>query len=538
MPRTIPLYALASVLAATLALAAQQPLYDSFESGVPASWRPSRPGALSVSDRHAKAGRFSLQWDWRAGDSIAVRQTLGDIFRQGGYGGSYAKATFGVWLYLEQPAPGEITFEFREAAKPPASFRFPLNFTGWRRAHLRYTWQSQFQGKVSPRTDHIRLLAPKTGQGRVFIDLVVYNGLMDYREQYLPTSAEWKPPQPGPALFPLPDTITPQERDALRSIPAAFEPEPAGETDPAGFDKLRQQVEALAITRAEHGTRGYPVVHSARLDFYAGVPGVHPPDAVTGAMLDIATRWRRDTDPARRQQMEAWYILLADHLHDQGMAPGSGFAWNGYAGRPLAQATFLMRDVLARHNRLARAADYFDYCYGFSNIFDDTTIAPDMDHFRIGARFQLYGALMQPSEPLQVRALRAFTRRLSKDIVCQSRNGFKPDGSAFHHGMAYFGYAEGGLAVTASVAQALSPTPFRLTPDALARLKQAALAMRFYCNRLDLPLSLCGRHPFTNQRFRPQTLALLAQCGSPDGSQPLDPELAAAYLRLAPDQST
>ena len=88
-------------------------LPETFETGIPRHFTASRPAAVSVSDEHRKHGTRSLRWNWEAGDSLRVDHDLGDIRREGGYGGSYSKSTFGVWLYSPRSQPGEITFEFR-----------------------------------------------------------------------------------------------------------------------------------------------------------------------------------------------------------------------------------------------------------------------------------------------------------------------------------------------------------------------------------------------------------------------------------------
>ena len=66
------------------------------------------------------------------------------------------------------------------------------------------------------------------------------------------------------------------------------------------------------------------------------------------------------------------------------------------------------------------------------------------------------------------------------------------------------------------------------------------LAQRLYANRFDLPLSLKGRSPFWPGYglilpYGVKALDTLARLGSPDGKEPIDREVAAAYLRLAPE---
>jgi len=532
--------ALAAVATLSLLLAARVPAegeqsaYESFENGVPAHWRASRPDSLSVSPLHYKHGKHSLRWDWRPGDSLEARHGLGDIRRVGGYGGSYSKATFGVWLYCETPCPGKAVFQFRKGDKPTGWFEFPLNFTGWRRAHLKYSFRSEFKGRVAPDTDNILILSPDApGPGPLFIDLVVYNGLMDYRGQHVPRADARTPTAPDPTLFPRPEVVSDRQLAAVGRIGAWFQGQLAGKgaVAEATMKEVEAKVAALEIVRDEHGIRGAPVVKDAGFYNEFGL-GLNNPAACADLMLLVAKLHCRTDNAEQRGRLATWYVDMADDLHDQGMAAGAGFGWGGYGGRSLGDATFLMRDVLRERGRLQRAADYFDGNFGFSRIFDDSTINPSMDHFHINTRYQLYGTLMQVEPADQVRCLRALSRRLSKEILHEGPNGFKPDGSAYHHGFHYFAYAGYSTNSLANAIRALSGTPFAITPEAYERVKRVLLATRFYCNKLDLPLCLHGRHPFGNQRVYPSAILNLA-LSSEHG---LDPELAAAYLRFHPEK--
>ena len=119
------------------------------------------------------------------------------------------------------------------------------------------------------------------------------------------------------------------------------------------------------------------------------------------------------------------------------------------------------------------------------------------------------------------------------DILYEGRDGFRPDGSAFHHGMHYFAYADYSMSTLCALLSRLGGTPFQVAPEALARVKTVILNMRFYCNRADLPLPLCGRHPHS-QQINPVKLLRLAEAAADPPGRP-DPELAAAYLRFHPE---
>ena len=67
-------------------------------------------------------------------------------------------------------------FEFREGRQVTGSFRFPLEFTGWRQGRPVYPYFPS--GKPTSQVDNIRIAAPTTAaKGTVFLDLIKYNTL-------------------------------------------------------------------------------------------------------------------------------------------------------------------------------------------------------------------------------------------------------------------------------------------------------------------------------------------------------------------------
>jgi chondroitin-sulfate-ABC endolyase/exolyase len=152
------------------------------------------------------------------------------------------------------------------------------------------------------------------------------------------------------------------------------------------------------------------------------------------------------------------------------------------------------------------------------------------------------GLCFIPVEPAeQVRWLNAWKAMAERSIL-QPSSGFKIDGSAYHHHGHYHSYAQSAFANFPRVLQELRDTPWRLCPEAHERVRRAMLTQRLYAARYDLPLSLTGRSPFAASencgRLFPwgiQGLEVLALLGTPDGKEAVDREVAAAYLRLAPE---
>lgn len=517
----------------TCAAAFAESTFESFEKGLPVYAEASSPAGVGGSDKHYKLGQKSLEWNFKRGDKITFKHGIGNIYRTGGYSGTYSKASFGVWIYCEKAQEGALRFKFQSKGKTSAYFDFPLGFTGWRRATLRYTWRPRFKGKIRADTDQIVIEAPgNIKRGRCFIDLMVYNGIIDYRDQMVPGKIQWSPVRPDPEKYPLPKKISETEKSGIKKIGGIMEAECLYREKAKSINSLGKRFKKFNIVETEPGIKGQPLVGEPRskLSFYTegvGCKGLQTPKEISTLMKDIAVNYTL-AGPGK-EKLSKWYIQLARHLNDQGFTAGGNW-WNWYYGRDLAKATFLMRNVLRENNFLKEPADFFDYNYKTSVIFDLAAINPDMDIFHINTRNQLNSTLMQKTPPETVRALKAFSKYLSAEILFEGKNGLKIDGCAFHHGGHYYCYARYALNSLMVSVKALSGTPFAISKPAYKRLKKVLLSMRFYSGLKEPYLSLHGRHPFSPGSIQVNSFYNLA-VSSPDG---IDPELAAAYIRLAP----
>ena len=530
---------------------AQQAEVESFEDAVPAYFAATRAGSLSVSLRHSKQGKGSLRWEWSAGEDLVITHGIGDLSRRGGLGNSN-RASFAVWVYVEEPIPDALLFEFREGAEVTGFFRFPLAFTGWRQARPFY---ADFPGgKPTAKVDNIRIAAPsKVARGTVFLDLLKYNTLTYPGRAILPEKeARWQRPVPDERRFPKPEAITEAERAGIHGLLGADE---GTGVDEGRVNGLCAQVAALGIVRDEHGVRGGPGI-DRHLQYCCEFgelgakgqeywpdehgpnwpPGVQAPGAISSLAHQVATAYRASRDAEQRRRLAEAFLLIEAHLYDQGMQAAAGFHWNWWYGGSWADAVFLMRDVLQRAGHLARQRDYFLWNWGGGAVFAETDPLSHMDFYLLDVPRLLRACLMQVEPAEQVRWLRAFKVMLERSIL-QPTGALKIDGCTYHHGGHYFHYAFAAIPGLASTLLQLSDTPWRLSPDAQERVRRAALAQRLFCNQREVPLSLSGRVPFVrySMAILPQGLDSLARCGTPDGTQRIDPAVAAAYLRLDPE---
>ena len=188
--------------------------YESFEDGVPAYFKAARAGSLSASPWHSKHGKNSLRWEWSKGDDLVIRRGIGDVSRAGGF---LCRASFVLWIHLERPGPGALVFEFREGEKVTGSFRFPMNFTGWRQGRLFY---DEFPtGKPTSKVDNIRIAAPTdVAKGVVYLDSIGYNALTYPSSSIVPEKVILRRlPVPDERRFPKPSRVTEAELAGMRS---------------------------------------------------------------------------------------------------------------------------------------------------------------------------------------------------------------------------------------------------------------------------------------------------------------------------------
>jgi len=324
--------------------------------------------------------------------------------------------------------------------------------------------------------------------------------------------------------------------------------------DEAQVRGLCAEVAALGIVRDEHGLRGGPGVDrllqycceygelgATDQDYWCDEhgenwpPGVETPTRLSALGLHLAQAYRASRDAGQRKLLADAFLLLEDHLYDQGMQAGAGFDWNWWYGGSWADAVFLMRDVLAGAGRLARQCDYFLWNWGGEQILAAGDPRSDSDYFLLWVPLLMRACLLQPEPAEQVCLLRALKASLERSIL-QPAGALKIDGSAYHHGGHYFHYTFASMPGLAGTLLQLSGTPWRLSPEAHERVRRALLAQRIFCNQRNVPISLSGRMPFCSYSMSilPQGLDQIARCGSPDGKQAVDPVAAAAYLRLEP----
>lgn len=516
---------------------------ETFESGLPSYITATRQGSLSTSPLHYKQGSNSLRWDWLPGEEMIMRHGIGDITRVGGY---LSSASFVMWLYSETTNTGTLTFEFRAGTTVTASFVFPLGFTGWRQALLCF---DEFpSGTPTANVDNIRVVPSDGTGGSVFLDAVYFNTLSRAGFPVDPAVvASQLSVIPSYQEFPKPTSLTPAEEAGLVTLGAPAPPGVGSGIPESNVTALITQFDALGIVRDANGIRGPG--YNGRGNYQAapgefGESGIsHWPDELgpnaliatpTTAQtlaLDIGNAYRSSNDDDQRTRLAESFLLIADHLKDQEQS--------------LTSSSFTaMRDVLSESGRLDIHVEPIIRALPGGSSFFVTTNEPVISHMDFYETYipRLLDACFLQVDPLeQVRWLNCWKANLERSMV-QPTSAYKIDGSAYHHNGHYFSYAQGSFYnfITLWIPK-VSNTPWKISAEPLERLRRCVLAQKYYTNFRDTPLSLRGRSPFELGRIEDYgvgTLNTFARQGELDGSDSVDHEVGAMYLRFSPGSAS
>ncbi len=551
----------------------------SFEGAV-APAEGSRGAKLSLSDKHYKHGEKALCYAWRkSGTYLSIRQPIAYEHKKT-VNSDNSVYTFIFWMYLEQPLQGSVQplkdyncspqgsvqplqdsvrFEFRKAGKVCCWFNYGADFTGWRGAWVAFL--RDMQGTPEEGMDELRIYPPAGSKhGTMYLDHIILSSLQDIRHH----TADMQAPYINPRTenhwlvllrswrqdydLPLPETVSNREKRDVRTIqkrmdkhllPARSKAEP--------LSALRER---YAVYQLDKG-QGLPIFferygeayeHWDKTTSYTAKIGERGLSRANQLLYDLAVAYRY-ADGAERDTLGGMFLRLTRHLLDQGFQAGSAMGTLhhlGYSMRLFYPAMYLMREPLGEAGLLGEVQQAMEWFSGAGEIKQaPTVIGMDIDAFNTSLEGRLMSVLLMGDGKAQVRALGAFSRWV--DNGYRYSNGlsgsFKPDGTIFHHCNHYPAYAVGGLTGAVDALYFLHGTSWAISEESHAILKKSLLAMRTYCNLLTWPLSLSGRHPDGKGHLIPSQFGLLSVCGSPDGTEAVDKELAGAYLRLTRDRN-
>lgn len=560
----------AALLAVTPVLAgAQLVSHDrllSFEEKDVPSFISCSGSQASISDKHFREGIHSLRWDFTPGSTLEVNRDLCFEPKDPTGNDTYLSA-FIVWVYNETAQDRTIRFEFLKDGKVCSSFPFGINFTGWRGAWVCY--ERDMEGNPAEGMNRIRIVAPSDISGSLFFDHMLTAAKVDARQQtpdiQVPfvnegTDNHWLVVYPHSLYtsdLPL-EPLTASQIADIRKMEERFRDmiyTPSALTEKE-LSAIRERFKYYGIRRDSDRITGRPIWFVRQSEAYERLIPGWDKDMFTKAgvemtdyfklMKRIATAWNNASGKTIKEELAQLFLDMYDNITDQGVVYGS--CWGnihhyGYSTRDLFVSYFLMKDILRQAGKLEQAVETLKWYAITNEVFPrPAAYGIDIDTLNTKVQGRIASILIMENTPEKLRYLRSFSRWI--DYGCRPADGlsgsFKTDGACFHHCNNYPAYAVGGLDGATNMLYLFSDTEFAFSPLAHSTIKNVLLAMRFYCNTFQWPLSMSGRHPNGGGELVPVQYAVMAKAGTPDRSQEIDPDMAAAFLRLAtlqPDMS-
>lgn len=536
----------------------------SFEDGQVPTFVSAEASELGLSTAHYKDGAQSLRWTYRPGAVLSIHKDLCFEPKDPTGKDTYLSG-FVVWVYNTKAADKQAEFQFLKDGKVCTRFPMRLNFTGWRAAWVCY--ERDMEGTPEVGMNEIRIQAPDAA-GELFIDHLLTAAMMDHRHQtadeQVPfvnaaTRSHWLILLQHARLrpdIPLEAAVSPQQKQDIAVLEQRFKGmiyQPSELTEKT-LAAIRKGYARYHIAYDEQGNvSGLPIFFARANECFERILPDYDPDMYNKAHMELkeyfnlmnkaAVAYNNATRPADKDELKRIFLTMYDHAVDQGINYGSclgNFTHYGYSFRGYYTALFLMKDVLREAGKLNEAEKAMRW-YGMANeVYVKPTVqGMDMDTFNTGTTGRIASILMMEDSPEKVQYLRSFSRWI--DNGCLPADGlagsFKPDGGAFHHCNNYPAYAVGGLDGATNMIYLLSRTSFAVSRQAHATVKNVLLAMRFYCNKLDFPLSMSGRHPDGKGTLIPIHYARMALAGTPDGREAVDHAMGDAYLRLVTNKA-
>ena len=531
----------------------------SFEEGT-APAVADRHCAIAVSDAHFKHFAHSLRWTWRKDGAQLTLPVAVDYLRENPDPTQTSISTFVFWVYAPQPLPGKLRFEFRKQGRTCCGFDYGLDFRGWHGAWVAF--DRDMEGTPEEGMDEIVIRTCGVKRGELFLDHIIASSFQDSRQHTADTQAPfinrgtvnhwlqlldwWRDRlDADTSVAPSAAELQGMERIGERFRELILEGRKA-----RPLAELRDRFASYGISRNDDGTlRGKSIffVRYAETYINLGHPDVKRQYAADGMLLsdcndlllDLAVAHGAAKTPAEREQTERMYLDLTRHLLDQGFTAGSALGTLhhlGYSMRNFYLAPYLMRDALRREGMLSEVQQAMEWFSGLGEVKRLPAVkGMDIDAFNTSLTGRLAALLILDDSPYKTAYLRRFSEWVDNGL--QYAEGlapcFKSDGTVYHHRRHYPAYAVGGFTGAVNAVWLFAGTDFAVGREGHENLKRALLEMRFYCNLRSFPLVLSGRHPDGRGALIPKQYSRLAQAGSPDGSRAIDPELAAAYLRVA-----
>lgn len=513
---------------------------------LPEGWKADSSGRLTMCANRRKSGDASLLWTWdRPGASLVYTNPLG-------FERINKWQCFAFWVHNAPCSPKKLRLELLGKGKTLGGCWYTLDFEGW---HVLAAPYEQIGWNGVDHVDSVRLSAPddKT-RGRLHLDFVNLTCIGEGGFGYRPATpcADFAQPWMGkPDLLKNPekclyskrdisvnrpwlpppvsaDAITPRQMADMEKLrgpaPPPFPLKQTGSIAPKRIEEIESLMEHWGIEEADGVVSGRPI--ASRLN--------SPPEAFHvcydfNELLNrsINAHWdaRRIGDTKSAARLLKISRRLLDFAADQGMFSCSD-NFN----------TLSLELVRCEGVATAETFSKLLYCafFGIGGGLDICKEEPSGDtDIILGYYSRLPRIISMFSDPAErLQKLQAFVRGINR--ICERVNldPFGPDGTAFHHRMHHWSYASYEIPVLLHIAESLNKTSFQLDPAVNASIKKWIFTMAWSACKYTMPSSLQARSGDICTLNMAEPARRLAECGSADGRESIDRELASLFLAL------
>ncbi|ARZ02387.1 chondroitin ABC lyase [Yersinia ruckeri] len=568
----------------------QSSIIDFDGKQVPDFVSASSGSVLSLSSARYVMGKQALKWDWHSGSTVTIHHPLKQISDQlaSKTWGRKATQVLSFWIYNEIPVDDYMIVDLGRglgsSGSPDAGIKVKMNFSGWRAVGV--SLQNDLEGReiegvgfndnevgesgeratiaggVKNDMDSIRFQAPlKAPSGTFYIDRIMLS-IDDARYQWSDDQVTTRYQIPEidfrlPKTLPTPTASEIAAADGIRdALVRVFTQGNSGENGLVIIDnnnKLHRDFAALRIQRDADGKlSGRHIITDKQKvlyqpEFMSAADKKRFADYVVlgdyaTLMFNISRAYQRSTSATERQELADMYILMTQHLLDQGYVDGSALVtthhW-GYSSRWWYISAMLMSHELDKHQLRQQVADaLLWYSREFKANFDMVPgpESSDLDYFNTLSRQHLALLMLESDPAKRIALLKRFGEYINvalSQIPPGGRDGLRPDGTAWRHEGNYPGYSFPAFKNAGQLVYMLHGTPFAVSQEGRASLKKAMLSAWIYSNPAT-SLGLAGRHPFNSPSLTlfQDSFRWLALTGNPETGDKVDHELAAVYLQV------
>ncbi|WP_052260734.1 chondroitinase family polysaccharide lyase [Photobacterium gaetbulicola] len=491
---------------------------------------------ISLTTERAIMGDQALVWSWDKADaSITLKRHFSRLSdkeaneAKGVYSGYTQVLSF--WLYNETPQDNDLRIRLGNASSFTDEFTVNLNFSGWRAVGVSlnndFNLGQNSSHAATMDLQQLRIQAPRgVASGTLIIDRIMVS-VDDNRYQWSDeqVTTRYDVPEIDFGLSsPLP-AVSQAELDDAEQIKASLIDAFSG--NPGTIDNLESRFAQFEIEKNSQGViSGRHIITDKQQVIYQPdhLSPTDKPDfdqyALLGEsdssgdklagyaelMLDLGKAYHHAAFINDRERIADMYLLMTEHLLDQGYTHGSSLVtthhW-GYSGRWWYISALMMEQPLTQKSLLSPV---YQALLWFSREFKesfDMALKPDssnLDYFNTLSRQHLALLLLNPDDQERIALLHKFSQFFSGALAQTppgTHDGLREDGTAWRHHGHYPGYAFPAFENAAHVSFMLKDSAFEIAEPALDKLKKAMIAGWHYSNPY-VPLALSGRHPFTD----------------------------------------